>query len=171
MLARGGTTVAAALMLAACAGPVETRTGADSSLPPSKVPVEVVLTGVPDALSGPTLAAIGAALADHGFATASQGAGRLTVALAERPAAMAVVSADGRTLSPAKRQRLLQSCEDRTQRMLLVLEMPDAAPVRAWAEEAHCHGTLAQSVGPLATKAVAALAGKALPVHVRRGRD
>lgn len=171
MLARSGMMVLAALALAACAGPVETRTGADAASFPPKMPVEVVLAGVPDALSAATRAAIGAALADHGFTPAPEGAARLTVALAERPAAMAVIAADGRDISPAKRQRLLQDCADRTQRLLLVLEMPGAAPVRAWAEEAHCHGTLAQSVAPLATQAVAALAGKALPVHVRSGRD
>jgi len=171
MLARGSTTVFAALAVAACAGPVETRTGADPTALSPKIPVEVVLAGVPDALSGPTIAAVSAALADHGFTTAPGVPARLTVALAERPAAMAVIAGDGRNLSPAKRQRLLQDCADRTQRMLLVLETPGTAPVRAWAEEAHCHGTLAQSVAPLATQAVAALAGKALPVHVRRGRD
>lgn len=171
MLARGCTTVAVALALSACAGPIETRTGSDRAAPLAATPVQLVLAGAPEAIAAPTLAAVSAALGRHGFTSAPDSPARLTVALSERPATMALLAADGRALSPAKRRRMLQNCADRSQRLLLVLETPGAAPVRAWAEETHCHGALEQSIAPLAEQAVAALVGRATPLHLRSGRD
>ena len=110
-------------------------------------------------------------LEQRGVVMADDAPARLTVALAERPAAMAVLADDGTVLSGAKQPRLLQNCADRTHRLLLVLEAAGAPPVRAWAEEDHCHGELSASMQPLAERAVAALAGEPAGVTKRSGRD
>ncbi|MFM9937076.1 MAG: hypothetical protein ACKVOL_12880, partial [Novosphingobium sp.] len=84
---------------------------------------------------------------------------RVEVAIAERPAQVDLRPLAGAALSPAKTQRLLQDCHDRTHRLTLAVTDPAHAGVtRAWAEEHHCKGTLAASLPALAQQAVAALA-------------
>lgn len=162
--------------LAGCAGPVETRVGraGDAIAHPSPVAVAPVaiaaVTGAGD-LSGPALTAVMQALARRGIAVADNAPARLTIALAERPAEMGVTGDDGLVLSAAKRSRLLQDCADRKHRLLLVLDRAGTPPVRAWAEEDHCKGTLAAGLTPLAERAVAALAGDRSGVLLRAGRD
>ncbi|WP_298283020.1 hypothetical protein [Novosphingobium sp.] len=164
------------LALSACAGPVATRSGfagADRTGFGINAADGVAIVAAPGSgeLSTAARAAVAAALSKRGQAIAADSPLRLTVSVSERSADMAIVSDDGATLSPAKRQRLLQNCTDRTQRLLLVLEGKDQPPVRAWAEESHCHGTLDASLPALADQAVDALYRKEGGITLRSGQD
>lgn len=160
-------------VLGACAGPVETRAGYDGLGLAGLSAVAVVSSGETGKASEQARSAVAEALGRRNVASiVSQPDGpRVTVSVAERPASLGVLTDDGRIVSGAKRQRLLQNCADTTQRLLLVLETPGAPPVRAWAEEDHCKGDLSASVDVLAERAVAALADRRAGVTLRSGRD
>lgn len=150
------------LALGACSGPIETRAGLQGAgLPQSAT---VALAEVAGPLSDSARHAVASELERHGFtvsrlSASEAGTIRILVALAERPASLAVLGSDGAVVSPAKHRKLLQGCADRTQRLSLVAESPDGTVTRAWAEEYHCKATLAETLEPLAARAVALLAG------------
>lgn len=165
-------------VLGACAGPIATRAGYDGvGLGGVGIgglaAVAVVSSDAAGGASDAARSAVAEALGRRNVAAvvAQSGEPRVTVSIAERPSSLAVLTDDGRVVSAAKRRRLLQNCEDRTQRLLLVLETPGAPPVRAWAEEDHCKGDFAASLMPLAERAVAALADRSTGVTLRSGRD
>lgn len=155
----------------ACAGPIETRAGVDRVGLSGQPKIAVVSALGAGIASDAAASAVKDALARRGLTVSDDSAAKLTVAIAERPAALALLTDDGKVLSGAKSKRLLQSCEDRTHRLLLVLETAGAPPVRAWAEEDHCKGDLSASVIPLAERAVAALADQRVGLTLRSGRD
>lgn len=164
------------LGLSACAGPVETHAGfAGSNIGEFGVGAGTSITVVESPASGNLAAAASAAimtaLAKRGQSITVDSPRRLTVSLSERPSYMAINADDGTPLSAAKRQRLLQNCADRTQRLLIVLEGQDKSPVRAWAEESHCRGQLEASLPALAEQAVAALYRQSGSVTLRSGQD
>lgn len=163
--------VLATLAISACAGPIETHAGMDGVALSGQTAVAVVSARGAGVASDEATSAVQKELARRGVALSDSAAARLTVAIAERPAGLAMLSDGGTVLSGAKAKRLLQNCEDRTHRLLLVLETAGAAPVRAWAEEAHCKGDLAASVMPLAERAVAALVDDRTGLTLRSGRD
>lgn len=160
-------------VLGACAGPVETRAGYDGVGLGGLSAVAVVSTEPAGGVSEQARSAVAKALGRRNVASvvAQSGEPRVTVSIAERPSSLAVLTDDGRVVSAAKRRRLLQNCEDRTQRLLLVLETAGAPPVRAWAEEDHCKGDFTTSLMPLAERAVAALADRSAGITLRTGRD
>lgn len=165
-------------VLGACAGPVETRAGYDGlGLEMGGLgglsAVAVVSTDAADGVSEQARTAVAEALGRRNVTSVvvQPGAPRVTVSIAERPSSLAVLTDDGRVVSGAKRRRLLQNCEDRTQRLLLVLETAGAPPVRAWAEEDHCKGEFTASLMPLAERAVAALVDRSAGATFRFGRD
>jgi len=169
----GSSAVAAmALALSGCAGPVETLAGGTGPVPAN---LTVAVMAAPD-LNGPAIeqarAAVAAALAGQGYVVAPQAQAVVTVGLAEREAVTAV-TAPGGTISAAKRQRLLQNCADRTQRVTLAFyTTPDAEPVRAFAEEHHCKAALADDLPALAARAVDGLLHPGDPrVTTRLSRD
>jgi hypothetical protein len=154
-----------------CAGPIETVAGIDGAGLSGQSTLAVVpALGAGNAVDEATSAVI-AVLTRRGMTVSETSAAKLTVAIAERPAALGILDDDGKVLSGSKGKRLLQSCADRTHRMLLVLEAAGAPPVRAWAEEDHCNGALSASVMPLAERAVAALADQRTGLTLRSGRD
>ncbi len=105
------------------------------------------------------LAAVTEALGRHGYRIAPDAPLRIDVALTERAAGVDVQALGGGELSPAKSQRLLQDCHDRTHRLALAVYDPARPGVtRVWAEEHHCRGLIAASLPALAEEAVAALA-------------
>jgi len=136
----------------------------------------VVALAVSHEQHGPLVDAVRRAVAEQlalqGHPVAEDGAARVVVGFAERPASLEVLGAKGAVLSAAKRRRALQDCADRTFRLTLVAEGTGEAPGRAWAEEYHCKAAPGASVGPLAAQAVAALVGKgsARPA-MRSGQD
>jgi hypothetical protein len=157
----------AAIALAGCAGPIETRYGSAGVVPDARLAVAILQPPMPENADGgagaTTLAqardAVVAALGRRGIAVAPDSADRLEIAITARPASSGVAVIGGTALSPAKKQRLLQSCHDTTFRLALAFYAgtDPVAASRSWAEESHCHGTLAQSLPALADRAVAAL--------------
>ncbi|MCX7284868.1 MAG: hypothetical protein NTX28_12630 [Novosphingobium sp.] len=163
-----------ALCLSACAGPVETRSGFASvgaSVSGDNVGSVAVVQSSQGEWADAASAAVQSALGRHGLRISPDAPRRITVSVTERPADMAILGDDGAPLSPAKRQRLLQNCTDRTQRLLVVLQTPDQPPVRAWAEESHCQGRLDSSLPALARQAVDALYRRSGSVTLRTGQD
>lgn len=160
--------------VAACSGPIATRTGLDG--PPVAPATAVALMPAPEG-AGPAILsacdAVAQALGRRGYRLSDDASLRIEVALAERAASVDVRPLTGGALSPAKTKRLLQNCEDRTHRLTLAASDPARPGVtRAWAEEHHCKGTLDASLPTLADQAVAALALD-VPERVteRSGRD
>lgn len=169
----GPAVVLMSLICAACSGPVETRSGIAGAPVPASATVAVFASpDQHDATSGSARAAVAKALSQYGYTVSDEGALRITVGVGERPASLAVLGADSTVLSGPKRQKLLQECADRTQRLTLVAEIPGGGISRAWAEESHCKGELDQALEPLAAQAVARLVGRHGSVRdLRFGRD
>lgn len=145
---------AMALALAGCAGPVETVAGSTGTVPPR---LAVAIVSAPD-LNGPAAVqarvAVAQALTGQGYVIDPNAQALVTVGLAERDAVVAIGAPAG-GISAGKKQRLLQNCADRTQRLTLAFYAgPDAEPVRAFAEEHHCSAALAESLPSLAARAV-----------------
>lgn len=165
--------IALGLALAGCAGPVETHTGFSGKTGlPANALVVATPNEKPGTMSQTARDVVAQELARQGYTISEKGEATVLVTVAERPAMVEVRAAQGDVVSPEKRQRLLQSCADRTHRLTLVMLAPDGEVSRAWAEERHCKGTLAQSLKPLAQSAIASLAGQqAAGVVLRSGRD
>lgn len=166
---------AAMLLLSACAGPIAVRSGASGPAVPTVVKLTMADSGEP---TGPEMAgarkAVEAALRDRGYLLSDENGRRMELGLSTRPASAAIGVIGGQTVSPAKSNRLLQNCKDRTYRLTLTYYGEGDQPVitRSWAEESHCRGTLEDSLASLARHAVAALAeGTASRTDLRRGRD
>ena len=165
--------------LAGCAGPVETRYGSAGPLPASATAVSILSVPVTDdggpaaAVQAQARSAVVAELARRGIAIAPDSASRLELAITARGADSGVGIIGGADLSPAKKQRLLQSCLDTTYRLALALYAGTAPATvsRGWAEESHCHGRLDQSLPTLARHAVAALVEGSHGVAQRSGVD
>ncbi len=166
------------ILLAGCAGPVATCSGIAGS--PISPGAAVALAPAPEGAGNAAeavRAAVSEALVRQGYRLAANAPLRIEAALAERDAGIDLRPLagpiSGPVLSPAKAQRPLQDCRDRTHRLTLVAYDP-ARPeiVRVWAEEYHCHGTLAASLPALAERAVIALAaGGPDQITVRAGQD
>lgn len=164
----------ALILLAGCAGPIATRSGiAGPPLSPGAALALVPLAESAGSTAEAARAAVTEALARQGYQLVADAPLRIEVALAERAAGADVRALSGAVLSPAKTQRPLQDCRDRTHRLTLVAYDP-ARPglTRAFAEEHHCKGTLAASLPALADQAVRALAS-VVPERVttRAGKD
>lgn len=157
----GPAVVLMSLICAACSGPIETRSGIAGAPVTGHATVAVLASpDQHDEATGSARDAVAKALTQYGYIVSDEAPLRITVGLGERPASLEVLGADGTVLSGAKRQKLLQDCADRTERLTLVAETPGGAISRAWAEEDHCKGGLAQALEPLATQAVAQLVGR-----------
>ena len=161
-------------LLAGCAGPIATRSGFTGT--PIFPGATFALAPVPEG-AGSTAeaarAAVAKALGRHGYRLAADAPLWIEVALAEREAEVDVRPLSGAVLSPAKSQRALQDCRDRTHRLTLVAYDPARQGVtRSFAEEHHCKGLLAVSLPVLADQAVTALAA-AVPERLttRAGKD
>jgi hypothetical protein len=118
--------------------------------------------------------AVIAALGKRGHVVTPDAAARLEIGITDRLASSGISVIGGQELSAAKRRKFLQSCEDRTYRLVLThYGATNDVPVsRAWAEEHHCKGTLESSIDGLAEKAVAALVkGSSSEVSERRGKE
>ena len=160
--------------VAACSGPIATRSGIEG--PPVTPATAVALAPLPEGAGAATLTArvvVAKALERHGYRVTPDAPLRIDVALAERAAEVDVRTLAGPALSPAKPQRLLQDCHDRTHRLTLAAYDPARPGVtRAWAEEHHCKGPIAASLSALADQAVAALAAATPEQRTERpGKD
>jgi len=148
-------------MATGCASNPPVRAGLAG--PPLPIGTAIALIGVP-ADEAPSVAqarqAVMAVLVRRGHPISADGATRLDIGLTDRPAATGIAIIGGETLSPAKRRRLLQSCDLRTYRLVLThYGAGSALPItRAWAETHQCKGKLDGSIAQLARQAVTALA-------------
>jgi hypothetical protein len=164
--------------VAACAGPITTRSGLEGPSVPAASAVALA-PAAEDAGSAARAArvAVAQALESQGYRLSSEAPLRIEVALSERAADVDVRALGGPTLSPAKTARLFQDCRDRTHRLTLAVIDLASPPTRtgvtrAFAEEHHCKGTLAASLPSLAEQAVAALGlGGAERSTIRSGKD
>jgi len=165
--------MAAIAVVSGCAGPIESRAGIAGPAVSPAISLAVTATA---GQGGPgmaqAVAAVRQELVRQGFRLADDAALRVEVGLAEREATSALLAADGSVLSPIKKKRLLQDCADRRHRLTIAVIPPKGPPRRAWAEENHCHGTVAESIQPLAVRAVAMLNDDpSTAVRYRKGRD
>lgn len=170
----GSLTVIMLLCAAGCAGPVATQTGIAGPALGARVPLAIVAAPGGNAdMRQLAQTAVEQALTRQGHAIAANADMRLEIAIAERRAPVGVNQPAGASLSAAKRQRFLQSCTDRTHRLTVALYDPARPGVtRAWAEEYHCKGTVAQSLPALADRLVATLENPALAgLSQRKARD
>lgn len=155
-----------ALALSGCAGPVETLAGASGHV---AAPLPVRVISAPDSTDDSARNAVAGALTERGYTVSPQAQAFVVVGTAERDARIAIATPDNQALSPAKHHRLLQDCSDRTQRLSIAFyAADDAEPVRAFAEEHHCKGVLADNVPSLAHGAVEQLLNPGKPQHTER---
>lgn len=167
--------LALAGLLAGCAGQVRPRSGATGqALPPASSLAIVGIQPEDAPLAVKARAEVSAALGRRGHAVAPGGADRIEIGLTDRAASTGIAVIGGEELSPAKRRRFLQTCKERTYRLVLTRygAGSDVPVTRAWAEEHHCRGAVGERIAGLAENAVAALAtGTSSDFGVHPARD
>jgi hypothetical protein len=150
-----------AILLGGCTNQVRLNSGATGPAIAANTSITFIGTNQTDGqLARQVQASVADALTARGHKVGADGPMRIEVGLTDRPAITGVSVIDGAELSPPKGKAFLQSCRDRTYRLVLTYYgVGDTIPVtRAWAEERHCKGTIDDSIRSLADKAVAALA-------------
>ncbi|MEH6790098.1 hypothetical protein [Parasphingorhabdus sp.] len=156
--------LASALTLSGCAGPIETRLQTDqmaTALSQKNFRLSEV-----EPLVHPDLQQardrIAESLLERGYRSASDAAILVHVALADRPADVAINAGEKETqqpLAPAKKQKRFQSCKDREHRLTVTLFDQVRAKMlySGNAAEYHCKGTVAQSLPFLVAAALSGL--------------
>ncbi len=162
------------LMLAACAGPIETRISSSGEAAVS--PQKIRLAPLPAESSGIILEArklAAAALEERGFALDEDAALAVNVAVSDRPAKLAVKNGDS-IVAPTKRKKLLQNCEDREYTaMLMLTRVADGEQLYVGeAAEYHCKAALAKVLPSLIDALVSDIDGpRGEKQFFRVGRD
>ncbi len=168
------TTLAATLTVG-CSQTVETRIS--SAGQPSAVTGSFTFsdTEAPTSESRYARNLVSDALLERGFKADESGSLHLEVTLAVRPASLALGTATGPgSLSPAKRQKPLQSCEDREYRVgvTLTLIANGALAYQSSAAEYHCNMPLSEALPGLVDAALADLGNPRGEYKIQRaGRD
>ena len=164
-----------AALLAGCTGQVRLNTGATGPAIPAGSAVTLIGTAKNDhLLVAQAQKEVLAALASRGHSAGSGGAARIEVGLSDRLATTGIGVLEGPELSAAKKKKFLQTCKDRTYRLVLTYygAGADVPVTRAWAEERHCKGPIDASIAALAERAVASLAiGSSSESGTRPGAD
>lgn len=158
-------------MLGGCAHQIRLDAGATGpALPGGSAIALIGTTRTESPLALQARSEVIAALARKGHVMAADAAARIEIGLTERPAKTGIAVIDGSELSPAKANKFLQSCRDRTYRLVLTYYgAGTSVPVtRAWAEERHCKGEIEDSIRELAERSVAALATGSASQTIRR---
>ena len=143
-----------ALLLAGCAGPMPTLFAGEAPAPAAPLPADFA-PAADIGLSPDQWQTVRRAVAVAGIAERQESGAILTATLTERSAQIGVTGADRVVIAPAKTHRALQSCQDRTYRLVLSLTDKGSGAVtrRGWAEESHCHDNLADALPRLASHA------------------
>jgi hypothetical protein len=155
--------IVSSLLLAACAGPIETRIDSSGlSLVPSAT------FQIDEAASAAAKPLVAAALAQKGFVQAAVGEYSLQVTSSDRPAELSLKNGT-ETLSPSAGKK---RCADREYRLGLTLtRIADGAVVyRAHAAEFHCKLKLAEVLPALVSSALADLGAPRGAYIVKRPR-
>lgn len=140
-------------MTASCGGPIETRiqTQAGTALPAQK---QYSFTAKPEQNGGTYITArkmVADALAARDFAFADQAPILVHIALAGRPASIAMTTGEGNdvsTIADLKERKPLQSCKDVEHRLTInMVNASDGLTVYSGtAAEYHCKGSMEQSL-------------------------
>jgi hypothetical protein len=160
-----------AALLGGCASHVRLNSGATGLAMPANATISFIGTHhAGGQLARQAQASVAEALEARGHKVGPDAPVRIEVGLTNRPSVTGVSVIDGAVLSPPKGKAFLQSCRDRTYRLVLTYYgAGETVPVtRAWAEERHCKGTIDDSIRSLADKAVAALATGSSTATIRR---
>ncbi|MEP3226740.1 MAG: hypothetical protein ABJO01_12255 [Parasphingorhabdus sp.] len=147
-----------------CSGPIETRikTQSGATLPAQK---QYNFTAKPEqdsAIYQTARKAVAAALAEKNFSMADDAPILVHIALASRPASIALTkgSEDNlKTIAAPKKRKPLQSCDDVEHRLIInMVNSADGATVYfGSAAEYHCKGTMSQSLPHLVNGALSNL--------------
>ncbi len=144
-----------ALFLSGCAGPMPTFFAGETPDASGERPVDFTPASdlhLPDGQWQVVKRAMEAA----GMAEVDESSILLSATITERPARIGMQGTGETVLAPAKRPRALQSCKDRTYRLVISLSDRRSGAVvrRGWAEESHCRGGLPDALPRLAGHAV-----------------
>lgn len=158
-----------------CSSDIETRVSSSgvSSPDPAAYMISTVAETSPEMRSAYRLVAL--AMARKGLTLAKEAPLHLEITLDARPAALSLGSKDGaEALSPAKRRKPLQSCEDREYRLGVTLtKVSDGIEIyRGRAAEYHCKLEMADAL-PTLVRATLADYGNPRGSYVlsRKGRE
>lgn len=160
---RRGAALAGALLLAGCASPVVTRI--DSRVPaPLPRMASFALVPVPDEdgpISGQARDMVAAALTQRGWSQAESGTYLLAVAVADRPAVIALQSGDDfgkpvATLAAAADRSNNRGCAKSDHRLMITLteRVSGAVAFAGSASEFHCKAALDDTLPHLVAAAV-----------------
>ncbi len=151
-------------MTTSCGGPIETRiqTEASSSLPSQK---QYSFTAKPEQNSAAYQTArrmVAEALAARNFAAADEAPTLVHIALADRPASIAMTTGEKdniATIAEKKERKPLQSCDDVEHRLTInMVNTSDGSTVYSGtAAEYHCKGSMEQSLPHLVDAALSDL--------------
>lgn len=156
----------AAALLSGCSGPIETRILSAGEAAPLGAGQNFRFAAAPDPLPEMQLVAqnlLTERLRERGLRPGEPAQLVVTVAVADRPAAIAMVQADpnsgAQTLAPAKTRKPLQNCDDREHRVQVTIESvaSGALHYRGAASEYHCRARLSETLPLLIDAALADL--------------
>jgi hypothetical protein len=162
-------------LAAGCSSTIETRVSSSGVPSPATEAymISTVAEAPPELRSAYKLVAT--AMAQKGFVLAKEAPLHLEITLDARPAALSLGGKDGPdSLSPAKRKKPLQSCEDREYRLGLTLsKVGDGSEVyRGRAAEYHCKVAVADALPTLVNAAMADFGTpRGSYVLTRKGRE
>ncbi|PHR14252.1 MAG: hypothetical protein COA41_17740 [Sphingopyxis sp.] len=169
--------IASAMAVAGCAGPIETRVQSQQLVPAVEQKGFAWSPIDPIANRDTELARdlVGKSLVEKGYQQTPDATILVHVALADRPANIAIDAGDDKAvqpLVPAKRQKSFQSCKDREHRLTVSLfdQRRRQKLYSGSAAEYHCKGTIAQSLPFLVNAALSGLDGNISDTPVSRTR-
>ena len=172
--------IVSAMAVAGCAGPIETRVQSHQLIPAVEQKGFAWSPIDPIANRDTALARdlVDKLLAQKGYQQAPDAAILVHVALADRPADIAIDAGDDKTVRPlvaAKEQKSFQSCKDREHRLTVSLfdQSRGQKLYSGSASEYHCNGTIAQSLPFLVDAALSGLDGETsdVPLSTVRTRQ
>jgi len=165
----------ACALVAGCSSKIETRVSSSGVQSPSAGTYMISTVDETSAELRGTYKMVATSMATKGFTIAKEAALHLEITLDARPAALSLGAKDGPdSISPAKKKKPLQSCEDREYRLGLTLtKVSDGSEIyRGRAAEYHCKVEMADALPKLVE---AALADFGIPrgnyVLTRNGRE
>jgi hypothetical protein len=167
--------IGASVLGAGCSGNIETRVSSNGVQSPAaeSYMISTVTEISPDLRSAYKLVA--ASMAQKGFMLAKEAPLHLEITLDARPASLSLGGKDGPgSLSPAKKKKALQSCEDREYRLGVTLtKVGDGTEIyRGRAAEYHCKVPVSEALPTLVNAALADFGSpRGSYVLTRKGRE
>ncbi|WP_339823234.1 hypothetical protein [uncultured Parasphingorhabdus sp.] len=155
---------AGAMMVSGCAGPIETRVQTHQVIATSAQKQFIVTAK--DTVENEDLALardlVAKSLGERGYQSSPDASILVNVALADRPADIAIDAGDKDTvqsIASAKDQKRFQSCKDQEHRLTIVLfdQTRGTKLYTGNAAEYHCNGTIKQSLPFLVKSALSGL--------------